>query len=399
MKRRTGVCALLTVLVLLLFSGIGGRLDAHAEGWTFGDQLSGRERELYEILEEHYAALQNYKEVNGFTIQLRSPMTEQEIMTFAWFRPQRAFLMDHCDLFWISSLSFGVTAKWDMETGARTASDMVVYAVDRYSDIRSDVTSAQSELRKAIAAVKKCSGRYAKVKAAHDYVIRLTAYPKNLVPAYYHAVTGPLLKKYANQGVCEAYAWLFANICKANGIPCVILEGNNHAWNYVQMEDGKWYLVDTTWDDGGRILYDYFLVGAETTVAGKKVKQTHPAASIGELYMMNKVSPLKYPTLSKKAYKKPGSQAQKSAKVTTIKIVSSTKQVKAGKTLALKATVLPNRAANKKLKWSSSNTKYATVTGKGVVKTKKAGKGKTVRITAQATDGSGKKATIRIKIK
>lgn len=42
---------------------------------------------------------------------------------------------------------------------------------------------------------------------------------------------------------------------------------------------------------------------------------------------------------------------------------------------------------------------YATVNSKGVVKTKKAGKGKTVKITAQATDGTGKKATVKIKIK
>ena len=43
--------------------------------------------------------------------------------------------------------------------------------------------------------------------------------------------------------------------------------------------------------------------------------------------------------------------------------------------------------------------RYATVNSKGVVTTKKAGKGKTVKITATATDGSGKKATIKIKIK
>jgi VCBS repeat-containing protein len=39
------------------------------------------------------------------------------------------------------------------------------------------------------------------------------------------------------------------------------------------------------------------------------------------------------------------------------------------------------------------------VTSNGVVKTKKAGKGKTVKITVAATDGSGKKTTVKIKIK
>ena len=54
-------------------------------------------------------------------------------------------------------------------------------------------------------------------------------------------------------------------LCDKAGIPCVIAVGNSngggHAWNYVKMEDGKWYGVDCTFDDQGSILYDYFLVG------------------------------------------------------------------------------------------------------------------------------------------
>ena len=57
------------------------------------------------------------------------------------------------------------------------------------------------------------------------------------------------------------------------------------------------------------------------------------------------------------------------------------------------------KGGSKALKWSSSNKKYATVTSKGVVSTKKAGKGKIVTITAKAKDGSGKKASVKIRIK
>ena len=39
-----------------------------------------------------------------------------------------------------------------------------------------------------------------------------------------------------------------------------------------------------------------------------------------------------------------------------------------------------------------------TVSSKGVAKALKAGKGKTVKITAAATDGSGRKATISVKV-
>ena len=80
--------------------------------------------------------------------------------------------------------------------------------------------------------------------------------------------------------------------------------------------------------------------------------------------------------------------------------IKGAKAVKAGKKLRLKAQVkTTGKKVNKKLKWTSSNTKYATVTSGGVVKTKKAGKGKSVKITAAATDGSNKKSTVKIKIK
>ena len=85
--------------------------------------------------------------------------------------------------------------------------------------------------------------------------------------------------------------------------------------------------------------------------------------------------------------------------VKSIKLKAA-KSVKAGKSLNVKATVkTTGKNVNKTLKWTSSNTKYATVNSKGKVTAKKAGKGKKVKITVQATDGSNKKATITIQIK
>lgn len=85
-------------------------------------------------------------------------------------------------------------------------------------------------------------------------------------------------------------------------------------------------------------------------------------------------------------------------KVKKIKIAGMSKQIAAGKKIKLKVTVTPKTAANRTVKWKSSNKKYATVNSKGVVTVKKAGIGKKVTITAIAKDGSGKKATYRIKI-
>lgn len=86
--------------------------------------------------------------------------------------------------------------------------------------------------------------------------------------------------------------------------------------------------------------------------------------------------------------------------VKKIIIKAEKKKVTAGKKVKVKATIKTSgKTANKVLEWTTSNQKYATVNSKGVVTTKKAGKGKTVTITAKATDGSGKKDSIKIKIR
>ena len=92
-----------------------------------------------------------------------------------------------------------------------------------------------------------------------------------------------------------------------------------------------------------------------------------------------------------------GSNKYASWKITSMKGVvkkvkiNGKKRIKAGKTLKLKAKILATKHANKKLLWKSNNSKLATVNQKGVVKVHKKAKGKTIKITAFATDGSNKK--------
>lgn len=77
--------------------------------------------------------------------------------------------------------------------------------------------------------------------------------------------------------------------------------------------------------------------------------------------------------------------------------LSGVKKLKVGKKLKLKAKITPKKKyASATVFWVSGNTKIATVTQSGVVKAKKKGK---VKITAIATDGSGKKKAIKLTIK
>lgn len=84
--------------------------------------------------------------------------------------------------------------------------------------------------------------------------------------------------------------------------------------------------------------------------------------------------------------------------MTKLTIATPSEKLAAGKKAQLTVTASPEDADNKAVIWETSNKKYATVDQTGKITLKKAGIGKTVTITAKAKDGSGKKATIKIKI-
>lgn len=83
-------------------------------------------------------------------------------------------------------------------------------------------------------------------------------------------------------------------------------------------------------------------------------------------------------------------------KVTSVKLSKTKATLKVKKSLSLTTTITPKDAVNKKLVWSSSNTKIAKVSRSGKITALKPGK---AIITAKTTDGSGKKAVCTITVK
>ena len=81
--------------------------------------------------------------------------------------------------------------------------------------------------------------------------------------------------------------------------------------------------------------------------------------------------------------------------VTSVKLNNTKVTLNIGGKVTLKATVSPDDATNKSVKWKTSNKKVATVTSSGKVTAVGVG---TAKITATAKDGSGKKATCTITV-
>lgn len=94
-----------------------------------------------------------------------------------------------------------------------------------------------------------------KVKALHDWICDNTKYADSIIPPEYHTDASILLN---DETVCEGYAKAFNLLCNSVGIETYYVHSSDHAWNIVKL-GGHYFHVDTTWDDGDNISYNYFL--------------------------------------------------------------------------------------------------------------------------------------------
>ena len=94
-----------------------------------------------------------------------------------------------------------------------------------------------------------CTTDVEKALVVHDHLVRTITYSKKLGTHIPHDIEGGILEK---QCVCEGYALAYKYYMNRLGIPCKVVSGaaggESHAWNQIRI-DGKWYMVDATWDD------------------------------------------------------------------------------------------------------------------------------------------------------
>lgn len=89
---------------------------------------------------------------------------------------------------------------------------------------------------------------FEKVKTIHDYVVQNASYATNTTASPHSAYA--LLHE--GKGVSQAYALVTHRLLKEAKLNAHFVSGTTaggtHAWNIVEV-DGKWYHLDTTWDD------------------------------------------------------------------------------------------------------------------------------------------------------
>lgn len=227
-----------------------------------------------------------------------------------------AFLMDNALVFWIdlsggeNSSTYGFdNVNGDYKNGSwQWEINELIFNFSAADTYKPNTSSFVSEVETAVNEFETNSDRrYDILKDIHDYLCNNVVYDLNGV--YAHEPYGALI---VGRAVCEGYAEAFKLLCDRFDIPCVLVFGDGvvgsrsepHKWNYVQMQDGKWYGVDVTWDDHDKIYYDYFLSGS-STVAKNFGNDTFSQSHIESGYFST-TSPMKLicPVLNSTAYDK-----------------------------------------------------------------------------------------------
>lgn len=377
-----------------------------SSGWAYGNQLEGNALQIYNTL-VNTGNMAGISEHDNIVVKLQKPVSSFSSAAKAQLREDieralDAYKEDHGEYFWIWYFDWIATVSGN----SGWAYDKVqIVPRDYYSGIRGEIGITNAELNKAIRAVQAQSGVFDRVKAAHDYTAELITY-NSAAPnsAYSHTITGGLLGKYQHKAVCECYAKVFKLLCNAVGVPCIQISGGSgtdaygrvvidHMWNYVQMDDGLWYLVDVTWDDMDEEepYYNYFLAGTSSVAFdGGIVSQDHlPVGLLGDAVYEEFI----LPKLAQVSYWENGQDLL--MKGFSLKNTSLSIDVGQGRYVETSFTIPTEANGNTRFTYSSSNPSAASVNANGYISGRAAGR--TV-ITVSSKNNPSLKATCTVTV-
>ncbi|MGI6175402.1 MAG: transglutaminase domain-containing protein [Christensenellales bacterium] len=138
---------------------------------------------------------------------------------------------------------------------------------------------------------------YDKLLRIHDFICAQTQY---YAEAEHDGQTVHTASPYGvffqGRANCQGYADTFQMLSRMAGIECVKIDGeasgSAHVWNMVRLEDGRWYHVDVTFDDGfdAGPAYAYFCVPDELIMATHRfdTAKTPDAADLDAYYYVKK---------------------------------------------------------------------------------------------------------------
>ena len=167
--------------------------------------------------------------------------------------------------------SYGAGATPEEFNESWTGGYEVTYTVMWYTTSQQE-TQLNSYIKTTILPQLALGGKttYQKVQAIYNWITKNVRYDyAHLNDSTYKLQYTAYAAAINKTAVCQGYANLFYRLANDAGIDCRIItgtaDGGNgvwgpHAWNIVKMDDGNYYCLDATWDEG-RSSCSYFLKG------------------------------------------------------------------------------------------------------------------------------------------
>ena len=270
---------------------------------SFGGQMTDYEKEMYDVFKNRYASntytgSYEYTFTNPIYSNLDNYAKDAgNAMGRAFF----AFQFDYPEAFWVYDVTG--TAYFSYYTGSTSGKVTKVSLTPKqiYSGASGKKSTFDSKVSSAVTAIKKKyksgASRSVVVGAINDYVRDNLTYVQNSndehdsIPKRFTAE--PLFigdKTAAGWG----FALAFKLLCKKLSVPCAcIMNGYGHMWNYVKMENNKWYLADACAEKASGVKRSFFLRGKEFITD----------SSLTGLYSENKIKySVYYPVLDSKDF-------------------------------------------------------------------------------------------------
>ena len=346
---------------------------------SYGAQLDGNAKALYDLLVQNYVVdYSQYLDSVDFLFEFPDTITFEAVVEDGSFQRKGesyvqatndvktaiqaasdAFSYDYPQAFWFRGSNYGYRVSCvrdgSSSTGYRGTFKNFTFkpanreisenAHTRMGDFMDGVQSAVAELNEQTLGMDMEQ----KIKRIHDYICQRVTY-RNDNTLWVHSAASLFLD--ADPAfVCEGYAKSMKIFCYYMGINCACISGTArgtssgtpgaHMWNYVQMDDGNWYLVDATWDDVGTPPSSrYLLVGRSTkgqyiTIGEERVEYTSfsttSAETAGPVFIL--------PVLAEESYA--DNKGKNEPTVTVVPTVTPTAAVSAEPTPTVSAEPTP----------------------------------------------------------
>ena len=350
---------------------------------SYGAQLDRNAKALYDLLVQNYVVdYSQYLESVDFPFEFPDTITFEAVVEDGSFQRKGesyvqatddvktaiqaasdAFSYDYPQAFWFRGSNYGYRVSCvrdgSSSTGYRGTFKNFTFkpanreisenAHTRMGDFMDGVQSAVAELNEQTLGMDMEQ----KIKRIHDYICQRVTY-RNDNTLWVHSAASLFLD--ADPAfVCEGYAKSMKIFCYYMGINCACISGTArgtssgtpgaHMWNYVQMDDGNWYLVDATWDDVGTPPSSrYLLVGRSTkgqyiTIGEERVEYTSfsttSAETVGPVFIL--------PVLAEESYA--DNKGKNEPTVTSAPTVTPTAAVSAEPTPTASVTPTPTVSA------------------------------------------------------